>query len=404
MSASGSEKRGAGCPACNASGGHSVALSDASCACAKFSSPVSRHQQTIIAAMRMQLLGGLSATRFLSQFWQKKPLLVRDAIPDFKGVVQAPELLALSLRDDVEARLVCRRRGAWHMQQGPFSRTQLARLPKSGWTLLVQGLNLELPQADALLRRFRFLPYARLDDVMVSYAVRGGGVGRQRDRRLDPKAPLKILRDFRPEKEWLLEPGDMLYLPPGWAHEGVALEPGFTYSIGFRAPSHREVAREFLGYLQERVAFDGLYADRGAGPARRAAEIPKRMVQQAAVVAGKIRWRTRDVARFLGEYLSAPKPQIVFSRPRSPHSLASFAEGCRTRGLRLDLRTRMLFRERDFFVNGERVEPPGRLRRVLARLADERVLPPEMRLPHPLLRLLYDWYLAGWLRVGERHG
>ena len=376
--------------------------------------------------MRMQLLGGLSATRFLSQFWQKKPLLVRDAIPDFKGVVQAPELLALSLRDDVEARLVCRRCGAWHMRQGPFSRTQLARLPKSGWTLLVQGLNLELPKADALLRRFRFLPYARLDDVMVSYAVRGGGVGphfdsydvfllqgpgrrrwsvgRQRDRRLDPGAPLKILRDFRPEKEWLLEPGDMLYLPPGWAHEGVALEPGFTYSIGFRAPSHQEVAREFLAFLQERVALDGLYADRGAGPARRAAEIPKRMVQQAAAVAGKIRWRTRDVARFLGEYLSAPKPQIVFSRPRSPRSPASFAEGCRTRGLRLDLRTRMLFRERDFFVNGERVEPAGRLRRVLARLADERVLPPEMRLPHPLLRLLYDWYLAGWLRVGERHG
>ena len=375
--------------------------------------------------MRMQLLGGLSATRFLSQFWQKKPLLVRNAIPDFKGVVQAPELLALSLRDDVEARLVCRRRGAWHVQQGPFSRTQLARLPKSGWTLLVQGLNLELPEADALLRRFRFLPYARLDDVMVSYAVAGGGVGphfdsydvfllqgpgrrrwsvgRQRDRRLDPKTPLKILRNFRPEKEWLLEPGDMLYLPPGWAHEGVALEPGFTYSIGFRAPSHQEVAREFLAYLQERVAFDGLYADRGAGPARRAAEIPKRMVQQAAAVARRIRWRTRDVARFLGEYLSAPKPQIVFSRPRSPRSPASFAQGCRARGLRLDLRTRMLFREPDFFVNGERVEPPGRSRRVLARLADGRALAPGMRLPHPLLRLLYDWYLAGWLRVGERH-
>jgi 50S ribosomal protein L16 3-hydroxylase len=373
----------------------------------------------------MQLLGGLSATKFLSQFWQKKPLLVRNAIPDFKGVVQAPELLALSLRDDVEARLVCRRRGTWHMQQGPFSRTQLVRLPKSGWTLLVQGLNLELPAADDLLRRFRFLPYARLDDVMVSYAVRGGGVGphfdsydvfllqgpgrrrwsvgRQRDRQLDPKAPLKILRNFRPEKEWLLETGDMLYLPPGWAHEGVALEPGFTYSIGFRAPSHQEVAREFLAFLQERVAFDGLYTDRGAGPARRAAEIPKRMVRQAAVVAGRIRWRTRDVTRFLGEYLSAPKPQIVFSRPRSPRSPASFAEGCRARGLRLDLRTRMLFRERDFFVNGERVEPPGRLRRALARLADERVLPPGMRLPHPLLRLLYDWYLAGWLRIGERH-
>src|SRR6266850_5947475 len=177
MSASGSEKSGAACPACSTSGGLSVVLSEAWSALCKFSSPVSRHQQTIIAAMRMQLLGGLSGEKFLSQFWQKKPLLVRNAIPDFKGVVQAPELLALSRRDDVEARLVWRRGGAWHMQQGPFSRTQLARLPKSAWTLLVQGLNLELPEADALLRRFRFLPYARLDDVMVSYAVAGGGVG-----------------------------------------------------------------------------------------------------------------------------------------------------------------------------------------------------------------------------------
>jgi 50S ribosomal protein L16 3-hydroxylase len=374
----------------------------------------------------MQLLGGLSGKEFLSQFWQKKPLLVRNAITDFKGVVQAPELFALATQEDIESRLVWRRRGAWLMQQGPFSRTRLARLPRSGWTLLVQGLNLELPGADALLRRFRFLPYARLDDVMVSYAVAGGGVGphfdsydvfllqgpgrrrwgvsHQRKLDLDSKAPLRILRNFEAEREWLLEPGDMLYLPPGWAHEGVALEPCFTYSIGFRAPSHQEVAREFLAFLQERVAFDGLYTDRAAKPQRRAAEIPKRMVQEAAAVAGRIRWRMRDVAHFLGEYLSAPKPQIVFSRPRSPRSPARFASLCRARGLRLDLRTRMLSRDREFFVNGERLEPPGRLRRLLARLADERALPPGKRLPQPLLRLLHGWYLAGWIRIGERHG
>ena len=375
--------------------------------------------------MRMQLLGGLSGEKFLSQFWQKKPLLIRNAIPNFKGVVQAPELFALSLRHDVESRLVSRRRGSWHLQQGPLSRAQIARLPKSGWTLLVHGLNLELHEADALLRRFRFLPYARLDDVMVSYAAAGGGVGphfdsydvfllqgpgrrrwrvgRPREPQLDPKSPLRILTNFRPESEWLLEPGDMLYLPPGWAHDGVALEPSFTYSIGFRAPSHQEVAREFLAFLQDHVALEGTYADRGAKPARRPAEVPKRMVQHAAAVVRRIRWRARDVARFLGEYLSAPKPQTVFSRPRSPRSRARFAALCRARGMRLDLRTRMLFREREFFVNGERVEPRGRLRRLLARLADERVLPPGERLPQPLLGLLHVWYLAGWLRIGERH-
>jgi 50S ribosomal protein L16 3-hydroxylase len=374
----------------------------------------------------MQLLGGLSGKTFLSQFWQKKPLLIRNAISNFKGVVQAPELFALSSRDDIESRLVCRRRGGWHMQRGPFSRTQIARLPRSGWTLLVQGLNLELPEADALLRRFRFLPYARLDDIMVSYAVAGGGVGphfdsydvfllqgagrrrwsvgKQRKLELDPKAPLKILRNFRPENEWLLEPGDMLYLPPGWAHDGVALEPCFTYSIGFRAPSLQETAREFLDFLQERLAFDGLYADRGMKPQRHAAQIPERMVRQAAAAAGRIRWRKLDVAHFLGEYLSTPKPQVVFSRPGNPKSPAKFAALCRARGVRLDLRTGMLFRDRDFFVNGERFAPPGHLRSRLARLADERNLPAGTRLSRQLLRLLHPWYLAGWLRIGHPHG
>src|SRR5947208_14774406 len=119
MSASGSEKSGAGCPACNTSGGRSVVLSDSWSALSKFSSPVSRHQQTIIAAMRMQLLGGLSGEKFLSQIWQKEPLLVRKAIAGFKGVVQAPELFALSSRHGVECRLVSWRLGCWHRVQGP---------------------------------------------------------------------------------------------------------------------------------------------------------------------------------------------------------------------------------------------------------------------------------------------
>src|SRR5262249_51650906 len=137
MSASGREKSGAACPACNASGGTSPVLSDASVARAKSSSPGSRHQQTIIAAMRMQLLGGLTATQFLSQFWQRKPLLVRNAVQGFKGPVQAPELLALAERSDVESRVVRRNRGKWSVSEGPFSRSELGRMPRSGWTILV---------------------------------------------------------------------------------------------------------------------------------------------------------------------------------------------------------------------------------------------------------------------------
>jgi 50S ribosomal protein L16 3-hydroxylase len=375
--------------------------------------------------MRLQLLGGLTTKQFLSQFWQRRPLLVRKAISDFKGVVQAPELFALAARPDIESRIVRRDRGRWKVHEGPISRAQLGRLPRSGWTILVQGLNLVVPAADALLRSFRFLPHARLDDVMVSYAAPGGGVGPHFDsydvfllqgegqRRwsiarkyhpaLESGAPLKILRRFHAEQQWLLGPGDMLYLPPGWAHDGVALEPCFTYSIGFRAPSRGEIVRGFLAFLQDRVAIDGLYADRGAEPARHAGEIPGKMVRHAIGAAATIRWRERDVSRFLGEYLSEPKPHVVFSRPLRPLAPARFALRCRARGLRLDSRTRMLFRGRDYFINGERVEAPAGARARLSRLADERSLRPGERTSKPLLRLLHEWYLTGWLHIGERH-
>jgi 50S ribosomal protein L16 3-hydroxylase len=371
----------------------------------------------------MQLLGGLTATQFLSHFWQRKPLLIRNAISNFKGVVQAPELFALAARPDVESRIVRRERGAWKVRDGPISRADLGRLPRSNWTMLVQGLNLEVPAADALLRRFRFLPHARLDDVMVSYAVAGGGVGphfdsydvfllqgegrrrwsisRRHDSALVSGAPLKILRRFEADRHWVLGPGDMLYLPPGWAHDGVAIEPCFTYSVGFRAPARGEIAREFLGFLQERVALEGVYGDRGAKLPRHAAEIPKAMVEHAVAAAAGIRWRKRDVARFLGGYLSEPKPQVVFPRPRKALDAARFAARCRALGLRLDPRSRMLFRGGDFFLNGERIEAPARARGWLLRLADDRSLPPGARVPEPAQRLFLGWYLAGWLHIGE---
>jgi 50S ribosomal protein L16 3-hydroxylase len=194
----------------------------------------------------------------------------------------------------------------------------------------------------------------------------------------------------------------MLYLPPGWAHDGIALEPCFTYSIGLRSPSRRETAREFLGFLQDRIEFDGHDSDRGLKPVRHPAEIPGKTLRQAAAAVRRIRWRRRDLETFLGEYLSAPKPHVVFLRPRPARSLPRFMSLCRRRGLRLDLRTRMLFRASAFFVNGERVEPARGLRSWLVRLADERLLPAERRMPAALLILLHGWYVAGWLQIGDR--
>src|SRR5882672_11365034 len=215
-----------------------------------------------------RLLGGQTAARFLEHHWHKEPLLVRAAIPAFHGIVTRDELFALAAHDDVASRLVKRSRHRYSLDDGPFSSAELARLPRNGWTLLVQGVNLHHDAADALLRRFAFVPYARLDDVMVSYAAPGGGVGphvdsydvfllqgrgrrrwrygRQRDLTLRPNLPLKVLKRFTPTADVILGPGDMLYLPPQYAHDGVAVDACTTYSIGFRAAAYEELAQHFL--------------------------------------------------------------------------------------------------------------------------------------------------------------
>ncbi|MEO5700409.1 MAG: cupin domain-containing protein, partial [Casimicrobiaceae bacterium] len=192
------------------------------------------------------LLGGISAAAFLRRHWQKAAHLARAAIPGFAGVLDRDALFALAARDDVESRLVQRTGARWSLAHGPFAVRTLRALPARNWTLLVQGVNLHVPAADALLRRFRFVPYARLDDLMVSYAAPGGGVGphvdaydvfllqgfgrrrwrygRQDDQAFRPGLPLRVLRRFKPTEDAILAPGDMLYLPPAYAHDGVALE------------------------------------------------------------------------------------------------------------------------------------------------------------------------------------
>ena len=236
-----------------------------------------------VDASTRTLLGGHAPATFLRRYWQKEARLVRDAVPGFAGLFSRKALFDLAGRDDVESRLVVRGRGTWTMEHGPFRRARFSALPATGWTLLVQGVNLHSDAADALLRRFAFLPYARLDDLMVSYAAPGGGVGphfdsydvfllqgegrrrwrygRQADLSLKAGLPVKILRRFTPQQDAVLAPGDMLYLPPSYAHDGVAVDACTTYSIGFRAPSHNEIAQAFLDHLRDELALEGRYAD-----------------------------------------------------------------------------------------------------------------------------------------------
>jgi 50S ribosomal protein L16 3-hydroxylase len=366
------------------------------------------------------LLRGAYAARFLRRNWQKRPLLIRQAIAEFRGILSLRELFALAVRDDVESRLIVRERNAWTLAHGPFRSSDFRMLPSRNWTLLVQSVNLHIAAADALLRRFSFLPYARLDDLMVSYAAPGGGVGphfdsydvfllqgegrrrwrlsRQRDLALKPGLPLKILERFRAEHECVLGAGDMLYLPPQVAHDGVAIEACSTYSIGFRAPSAQDLATGFLDWLRDRVALDGRYSDPQLAPTRTPARIDSELQRYAAHALAALAWSERTVARFLGEYLTEPKPSVSFAAPRRPVSMRTFGARAVRRGMSLDRRTQLLYDARNLFINGVAIEHSAIAWPVLRRLAETRELPAGT-FDANTTRILYRWYRDGFLRL-----
>jgi 50S ribosomal protein L16 3-hydroxylase len=369
------------------------------------------------------LLGGHSPSTFLRRFWQKEALLVRGAIPEVAGLFTREELFALAGRDDVESRLVIRNRGSWAMDHGPFRLADFKALPATGWTLLVQGVNLHSDAADALLRRFAFLPYARLDDLMVSYAAPDGGVGphfdsydvfllqgegrrrwrygRQADLSLKPGLPVKILRRFTPQTDAVLEPGDMLYLPPSFAHDGVAVDACTTYSIGFRAASHNEIAQAFLDYLRDELALNGRYADPDLRPSDEPARIAAPMQRRVDAILRGITWNRAATARFAGAFLSDPKPDVYFEPPARRMSRAAFGRAIAIHGVALDRRTQWLYDDDAIYLNGEAKGWPSGSRRSLIDLANARRLSARRAaaLSVAALQLLHDGYRHGFLHV-----
>ncbi len=373
---------------------------------------------------QQKIPGGLTASAFLRDYWQKKPLLIRQAFPQFNGLLNPQQLLALACTEDAQARLVTRQRGQWQLQQGPFKPAAFKKLGKNQWTVLVQGVNHILPQAAALLQHFSFIPHARLDDLMVSYAPSGGGVGphfdsydvfllqglghrrwqisAQQDRTLTEGAPLKILRHFEVAQEWVLAPGDMLYLPPHYAHNGIAEDDCMTYSIGFRAPAYQELAEQFLVYLQDRVCMDGMVADANLKPQLHPSEIGADMLRQVGNVIRQVQWSKRDIADFLGCYLSEPKPHIFFVPPaRPPLSRARFEQAAQSRSVALDLKTQMLCHGSSVFINGTAYAVGKDSYHTLRTLADMRELDATPGLPQETLELLYQWYLDGYISLGH---
>lgn len=370
----------------------------------------------------LQLLGGISPETFMQRYWHKKPLVIRQAIPGFIPLLERIELLELAAQEEVESRLVVQdasgKGAGWKFKHGPFARKALPPFKQTGWTLLVQGVDMHDERVHSLINQFRFVPDARLDDLMISYATDQGGVGphfdsydvfllqahgrrrwrigRQKDLSLQPDMPLKILANFEPEEEFVLEPGDMLYLPPKYAHDGIAEGECMTYSIGFRSPSQSELAQEVLQRLAEQSLEElpaTLYADPKQSAVEAHAALPSAMLEFAQSAVQAALKDPKAVARALGEYLSEPKANVWFD-----------GEGQGVDGaIRLDRRTRMLYDEHHVFINGESFNAAGRDAQLIKRLADQRYLDAKevLRLSVGARDLVQDWCDAGWLHVDQ---
>ncbi|MDD2926075.1 cupin domain-containing protein [Rhodoferax sp.] len=372
----------------------------------------------------LPLLGGLSPQAFMKRHWQKKPLLVRQAVPGFKPLLSRAQLFELAANEDAQTRLVIQQPGqtpGWQLKHGPFQRRMLPSLKQSGWTILVQGVDLHHDAVHQLMNRFRFVPDARLDDLMISFATDRGGVGphfdsydvfllqahgrrrwrigRQKNLSLQPDVPLKILTNFVPEDEYVLEPGDMLYLPPGYAHDGIAEGECMTYSIGFRIPNKAELARELLQRLAEDAEDEvgvALYRDPYQPAVDQPAEIPPQMLDFAQQALQDALKDPRAFARGLGEYMTEPKPNVWFEaqEPRADHDL-----DWGDKGVRLDRRTKMMFDEHHIFINGESFTATGRDAAAMRQLANQRVLDAKAlkKTSAQARELVSGWMLAGWL-------
>ncbi len=247
--------------------------------------------------------GNFDPEQFLKQYWQKKPCLIRQAIANFEPLLDGDDLAGLACEEMAESRLVTGSIEAanWTVTHGPFSDADFSALPEENWTLLVQDVEKHYAPLQTLLRQFSFIPNWRLDDLMISYAATGGSVGPHTDQydvfllqaegtrcwqiaqsfqpQLLENCPLNVLQQFTAEQEWILQPGDMLYLPPNVAHYGVALEPGMTWSIGSRAPSGADLLQGLGEWLAMSDDEGGRFSDSDLEPASRAGEIDSKALQ-----------------------------------------------------------------------------------------------------------------------------
>jgi 50S ribosomal protein L16 3-hydroxylase len=370
----------------------------------------------------LTLLGGLSPEQFMKRHWQKKPLLIRQALPNMSPLIERAKLLDMVESEEVESRLIVRQGAHWTLKKGPMGRKSLPSFKTPDWTVLIQGVDLHNDAVHALLQQFRFVPDARLDDLMISFATDGGGVGphfdsydvfllqahgqrkwrigRQKKFELQEGVPLKILKEFKPEAEFVLNPGDMLYLPPGYAHDGVAVGECMTYSVGFRAPRSAELASGLLMGLSEEMAedcgaaADALYQDPHQVAAIQDASVPKALQEFAAQAVAKALKDPQILNCLLGESLTEPKPNVWFDTP-DLDDLPNYAWPTQ---VQLDRRTKMLFDAKHIFINGESFRAAGQDAKLLRKLANDKILSSAQaaQLSDDAAELMQAWWEEGW--------
>lgn len=382
----------------------------------------------------LALLGGLSRQQFLEEYWQKKPLLVRQAVPDAASYTDADQLAGLSLERNIESRIIIGadkgKNSHWQLLQGPFNEKTYRKLPKTEWTLLVQAVNFYLPQFTPLLEQFDFIPQWRIDDVMVSYAAPGGSVGPhydnydvfliqaqgQRHWRIGEfcgahsvlrKHPhLRLLKEFEQQAEWVLEPGDMLYLPPRLAHYGIAVGECITYSVGFQAPSLPETAEYFCNDILERGLNDIRYTDPDLSLPQQTGLLTTAAIDRIKGLLIQALDDKSVLADWVARMLSEPKyddHSPLASEPLSAQRFATRLMNGET--LYRDEASRFLFTQLSessvkLYINGANHLHP-QLNTLVTTLCNHRVLTAEMVAPYlklaPALNWLTDLHRQGLL-------
>lgn len=333
-------------------------------------------------------LGEIDAAAFLSEYWQKKPCLIRQAIPGFSSFISKAELFALSCNDNVESRLVIERDGEypWQVLHGPFSPEALENLPASHWSLLIQNMECHRDEAAAVLARFNFIPNWRIDDLMISVAPVEGSVGPHLDsydvfllqaegqRRWQinsddynendfiPGLDLRILERFQPRKEWILAPGDMLYLPPGVAHYGVALDDCQTFSIGLRAPSTHELMNHYLEEVISTTS-DDYYVDPDIRLQRHPGEITNEALDRISSMMLASLPHTATMQTWFGKYITRLPDQFRFEAPTHtflPDNFITFFRDVKTLYRHRACKTAYIQNEKKYslFINGDAYELP----------------------------------------------